>query len=244
MKLPYTPLQWAARHGEEDGELADGLGGMPVVCCSLHSQLAPVCAGLDGLRVAYVQLAGGALARAALGHGQAAAQARAARRHALGRPVLRRGVECVGIASALAWAAGAGYQAVVCAIGPGIVGTGTSLGHGGLGAADAANAAVGARRPPGARGPGLQRRRARPAPGRLPSHARGALALPGGRDRRLARRRRGTGLGRAADEVDVAGWRQACGDLPLSHMGRGPEEEPWFFAAAFAAGGSRADLAG
>ena len=24
--------------------------------------------------------------------------------------------------------------------------------------------------------------------------------------------------------------------LPLSHMGRGPDEDPWFFAAAFAAG--------
>src|SRR5204863_30737 len=42
MKLPYTPLQWAARHGEEGGELADDLGGLPVVCCSLHSQVAPV----------------------------------------------------------------------------------------------------------------------------------------------------------------------------------------------------------
>jgi len=34
----------------------------------------------------------------------------------------------------------------------------------------------------------------------------------------------------------VEGWEAACGGLPLSHMGRGPDEEPWFFAAAFAAG--------
>ena len=46
MKLPYTPLQVAVRHGEEDGELREGLAGMPVVCCSVHSQLAPACAGL------------------------------------------------------------------------------------------------------------------------------------------------------------------------------------------------------
>ena len=44
---------------------------------------------------------------------------------------------------------------------------------------------------------------------------------------------------RAADgldveEVDVAGWRGACDGLPLSHMGRGPSDDPWFFAAAFA----------
>jgi hypothetical protein len=39
-----------------------------------------------------------------------------------------------------------------------------------------------------------------------------------------------------AVEVDVAGWEEACAGLPLSHMGRGPDEDPGFFAAAFAAG--------
>jgi hypothetical protein len=40
----------------------------------------------------------------------------------------------------------------------------------------------------------------------------------------------------AVEEVDVDGWREACEDLPLEHMGRGPDDDPWFFAAAFAAG--------
>src|SRR5438034_182652 len=62
VKLPYTPLQHAVLHAEEAAPPAESLGGRPVVCCSLHSQLAPVCAGLGGeLRVAYVQLPGGAL---------------------------------------------------------------------------------------------------------------------------------------------------------------------------------------
>src|SRR5215203_3204494 len=62
MKLPYTPLQVAALHAEEDRELAQSLAGMPVVCCSLHSQLAPVCAGIgEGVRAAYLQIPGGAL---------------------------------------------------------------------------------------------------------------------------------------------------------------------------------------
>src|SRR3954451_16309255 len=61
MKLPYTPIQHAVRHAEEDDDLREDLGGLPVVCCSLHSQVAPACAALAGLRVAYVQLAGGAL---------------------------------------------------------------------------------------------------------------------------------------------------------------------------------------
>jgi hypothetical protein len=38
------------------------------------------------------------------------------------------------------------------------------------------------------------------------------------------------------EEVDVAGWEEACAELPLSHMGRGPTEDGLFFAAAFAAG--------
>src|SRR5918912_164961 len=44
-----------------DVELASDLGGMPVVCCTVHSQVVPVCAALAGIRVAYVQVAGGAL---------------------------------------------------------------------------------------------------------------------------------------------------------------------------------------
>src|SRR2546428_3092109 len=46
MKLPYTPLQTAVAHAEESGEPAGALSGMPVVSCSLHSQVAPVCAGI------------------------------------------------------------------------------------------------------------------------------------------------------------------------------------------------------
>jgi hypothetical protein len=34
----------------------------------------------------------------------------------------------------------------------------------------------------------------------------------------------------------VTGWEDACAGLPLFHMGRGADEDPWFFAAAYAAG--------
>src|SRR6059036_818699 len=62
IKLPYSPAQFAVVHAEEGEGLATELAGMPVVCCSLHSQLAAACAGLgEGVRVAYVQLEGGAL---------------------------------------------------------------------------------------------------------------------------------------------------------------------------------------
>ncbi len=61
MALPYAPGQWAIRHAEEDGGLAEALAGLPVVLCTVHSQVAPACAALVGLRVAYLQVAGGAL---------------------------------------------------------------------------------------------------------------------------------------------------------------------------------------
>jgi hypothetical protein len=44
------------------------------------------------------------------------------------------------------------------------------------------------------------------------------------------------------EELNPSGWREACDGLPLSHMGRGPDEDPDFFAAAFAAGRLARDL--
>jgi hypothetical protein len=38
------------------------------------------------------------------------------------------------------------------------------------------------------------------------------------------------------EEVEVDGWREECEGLILEHMGRGPNEDPWFFASAYAAG--------
>ena len=61
MSLPYTPGQLALRRGEEDRDVLGLLGRVPIVLCTVHSQVAPVCAALAGLRVAYVQVQGGAL---------------------------------------------------------------------------------------------------------------------------------------------------------------------------------------
>ena len=64
---------------------------MPVVCCSLHSQVAPVCAALVGLRVAYVQLAGGAIPTALSDARPRASRARSDRAGRRRRTVRRRG---------------------------------------------------------------------------------------------------------------------------------------------------------
>jgi len=238
IKLPYTPLQAAVRHADETGPLEDSLGGRPVVCCSLHSQLAPVCAGLGGgLRVAYVQLPGGALP-VSLSDTVRALRARGLLEAAVAVGACVDGdVHCVTTASALAWAAGAGFDAVVCGIGPGIVGTGTSLGHGGLAAAEAANAAASLAGSPivAARVSGADERERHRG---VSHHTRAvidlclgsvAVAWPAG----LAAP---AWLAESREEVEVDGWEEACSGLSLAHMGRGPAEDPWFFASAFAAG--------
>ena len=243
MKLPYTPAQAAWAHAEESGGLAETLGGMPVVCCSLHSQLAPVCAALAGLRVAYVQVPGGALPVSL------SDSVRELKPQGLVEVAIAAGacfdgdVECVGIASALAWARAQGFDVVLCAIGPGVVGTASRLGHGGLAAADAANAAS------ALGGTAVLAVRVSEADERdrhrgVSHHTRTALELclgevrvawPRGLDAPdwLAER----------EEVDVGDWRDACTGLTLSHMGRGPDDDPWFFAAAFAAGRLAAGIA-
>jgi hypothetical protein len=222
MKLPYTPVQLALRHAEEDAPLADSLDGMPVVCCSVHSQVVPVCAALAGHRVAYVQLDGGALP-VALSDALRVLGERGLLAATVGAGACFGGdVDCVNVWSALAWAKAQGHEAVVCSIGPGIVGTGTRLGHGGLAAAAAANAAT-------ALG------------GRPVIAVRVSEADPRERHRGLSHHAQAV-LDMSLVEVsvpapgDAYGWREACADLPLSHMGRGPDEDGAFFASAYAAG--------
>jgi hypothetical protein len=243
VKLPYTPVQHALVHAEETTELPRTLEGMPVVACSLHSQVAPVCAALAGRRVAYVQVPGGSLPVAL------SDALRDLRHRGLLVTTIAAGacfggeLEAVNAYSALALARASGAEVTVCAIGPGIVGTGTSLGHGGMAAADVVNAAD-----------------------RLEGRPVLALRVSGGDARG---RHQGVSHHSSAVlsvcaaactvawpeacpfeppanvervDVDVAGWRDACEGLRLDHMGRGPDDDPWFFAAAFAAGRLAAGL--
>jgi uncharacterized protein DUF3866 len=237
MKLPYTPLQAAVRHVEEDRELPASIGGLPVVCCSLHSQVAPACAGIGAdVRVAYVQLPGGALP-VSLSDAIRVLRARGLLTATVAVGACVEGEHAaVSVGSALAWASAESFDAVVCSIGPGIVGTGSALGHGGLAAAQAANAAaaLGGSAILAAR---ISEGDERPRHRGVSHHTEAVLEMCLG-DVTLAwpadLEAPATLSGR--QEVDVAGWRDACAGLPLAHMGRGPDEEPAFFAAAFAAG--------
>lgn len=236
MVLPYTPVQHAARHVEEDGELADDLGGLPVVCCTLHSQVAPACAGLAGRRVAYVQIPGGALP-VALSDTIRALRGRGLVEQAVGvGPCFGGDLQAVSTVSALAVVAGTGFDAAVCAVGPGIVGTGSRFGHGGLNAAHAANAAAGRGGAP-VLAVRVSHGDPRPRHQGISHHTRAVLELCGeGVTAAWPAGLEVPGDLGPVEEVDVDGWHEACAGLPLEHMGRGPDDDPWFFAAAFAAG--------
>ena len=235
MKLPYTPLQAAVLHVEEDAPLAESLSGMPVVCCSLHSQVAPVCAALGGVRTAYVQIPGGALP-VSLSDTVRALKTRGLVEVSIAVGACIEGdLQAVTVESALAWAAAAAVDAVVCAVGPGIVGTGSPLGHGGLSAADAAQATAALGGVPviaarASEGDARERHRG------VSHHTRSVVQLGPSEALVAWPASAAPPEGLTVEEVDVTGWEDACAGLPLLHMGRGPEEDPVFFAAAYAAG--------
>jgi hypothetical protein len=144
-------------------------------------------------------------------------------------------LDSVNVYSALTLAAAQRADVAVCSVGPGLVGTGTALGHGGMAAAVVASAATGLDgRPVLALRVSERDHRARHAG--LSHHAASVLAVAGGNVAAAwpegcpFEQPPGTTL------VDVSDWRDACAGLPLEHMGRGPDDDPWFFAAAFAAG--------
>lgn len=233
----YAPTQRVSQLVEETDELAESLDGMPVVCCGIHSQLAPAVAGFGPGRIAYVQLAGGALP-VSLSDTVRGLKLRRRIDLALAvSPCSDGDAQALTLASALAWVRARGFDVAMCAIGPNIVSTRSSLGHGGMAVADAVNtaSALGGRPIVCVRYSDADER-----PGQLgvSEYTRSALRLclgehavawPAGGPER-------PGWLAAAKEVDVDGWVEACEGLELSHRGSGLAGDPWFFASAFAAG--------
>jgi hypothetical protein len=230
MKLNYTPLQHAVEPLDGDGA---GLAGA-VGVISLHGQLAPLAWGFaqaGGGRLGYVQTAGGALPGGlsqtvvelrSRGWLSAHLTAGAAYGGADGETISTAG----GIAAALARC-----DAVVCGPGPGILGSGTPLGHGGLVALDSAHAALALGRPTllAARMSDSDPRERHRG---LSHHTRTVLELL------LAPVVVALPDDASAPHDDRHDWRPASGDLdgfpwPLRSMGR---DDRAFFAAAAAAG--------
>ncbi|HEX2849456.1 MAG TPA: DUF3866 family protein [Acidimicrobiales bacterium] len=140
LKLRYTSLQVDTGAREEEAPPPDDLDGTPVVACFLHSQLPAVAAAFKslapGARLAYVMTDGAALPLAlsdlvAELRDRSLLDLTVTAGHAFGGDA-----EAVNLHSALLVARGAGADAIVAGIGPGVVGTGTAYGHTGLGVVD------------------------------------------------------------------------------------------------------------
>jgi hypothetical protein len=266
MKLNYTSLQQPVDpvevpYGEgEDAVAPAPARRIPVLVLSLHGQLAPGAwaAGqaAPGLRLGYVQTPGGALP------GRLSRDVAELRRrellcgHVTAGPAHGGEGEAITTVGALHAAADSlGWDAVVAGPGPGIVGSATPYGHGGMAALDAAHASLSL---------GLETLLAprfsagdeRPRHRGLSHHTEAVLRLLLG------------GVRVPVPEIDDALWptggaagdtpldrlREACADrhdvwvravsldgyaasgLPTTTMGRTLDEDRLFFAAALAAG--------
>lgn len=253
MKVRYTSLQADVGADEEHHpDRPTDLGGTPVVACSVHSQVGVVAAVLaaarPGTRVAYAMTDGAALplALSDLVHdlrGAGLLVGTVTAGHAFGGDH-----EAVSVPSALAVARHAlDAEVVVASMGPGLVGTGSRLGHSGLEQAGLLDAAtwLGGRPVMCTRASSGD---ARPRHQGISHHSATVLdavrsevdvPLPPGLVLDLGGRHRP----RTVEGPDAAGALAAAG-LRVTTMGRGPEQDALFFAAASSAAAHAASLLG
>ena len=222
MKLNYTPLQHAIDPVE--AEELDLPVEKPVAVCFLHAQLPCVAWGArERGRIGYVQTGGGALPGS---HSRVV-------RELLDRDLLA-GHVCAGpafggqhdaittIGALHAGLTKLGWDAAIAAPGPGILGSATALGHGGMEALDSVHAALAL----GCRTilvPRMSSGDARARHWGVSHHTRTVLDLV----------LKPVEVATPADE-DLAGYLDS--GLPATTMGRSAEEDPTFFMAALAGG--------
>ncbi|MBW3579463.1 MAG: DUF3866 family protein [Actinobacteria bacterium] len=266
MKLRYTSLQADVGSAEElhAGAVAesDDLDGVPVVVCGLHSQLPCVAAAVKharpDLRLGYIMTDGGGLALAgsdlvAATRSAGLVDVSVTAGHAFGGDH-----EALNVASALVVARKvAGAEVIVVAMGPGSAGTATRLGFTALEVAPALDAAeaLGGRpiaavrfslADPRLRHQGVSHH-SRTALALL-SRARATIGVPRGPfEARLRRDLDASGVADRHRLVSVPdpGVPQllAAHGLQVTSMGRGPEDDPGFYAVAGAAGTVAATVA-
>jgi Protein of unknown function (DUF3866) len=248
MKLNYSSLQHPVEPVEALRE--EGVGrDIPVLVLSLHGQLAPAAwaaaRAAGGMRIGYVQTAGGALPGALSKDAAELRRAGLLCDHLTAGPAFGGELEALTVIGALRAAAGPlGWDAAIAGPGPGIGGSGSALGHGGMAALDTAHAslALGLETllaPRMSSGDPRERHRG------LSHHTETVLGMLLGSVRVPAVR---------DDEAALSALRGACGDrhelwprealvdeyaetgLPAEHMGRSIHEDRLFFSAALAAG--------
>lgn len=240
MKLNYTSLQHAVLPVE--GEALALPLGRPAAVFGLHGQLAPLAwafgQAAPGAALGYVQTAGGALPGGLSGVVRDLLARELLAGHLTAGPAFGGEAEAITAAGAIHHGlAERGWGAVVCGPGPGILGSGSALGHGGMVAMDTAHVALalGCRTLVVARMSGGD---PRPRHRGVSHHSRTVLdlllapvtvALPDGFDGEVGDRHDVRTV-----RADLDGYRAS--GLPATTMGRSLDEDPAFFAAALAAG--------
>jgi hypothetical protein len=261
MKLNYTSLQHAVIPAE--GRELQAPLKRPVGVFQLHGQLAPLAWALaqarGGLRVGYVQTAGGALPGAMSDTVRQLLRRGLLAGHTTAAPAYGGGQEAITTAGAIHdGLAEERWDVALVGPGPGILCSGSALGHGGIVALDSAHAALALGCPtvltarmssgdPRERHRGLSHHTRtvlelllRPVTLPVPPGARLFSEMDGIGPALDAARAAGHEVVEAA--VDVDGYRAS--GLPTRTMGRTFDEDRLFFAAALAAGGALAQLVG
>ncbi len=232
----------------EKGTPIQGTRGIRALILPLHGHLAPAAwaatQASPGIRVGYVQTAGGALP-GSLSRDVAELRERGLLcGHVTAGPAYGGEHEALSTVGALDAAVSLGWDAVLVGPGPGIIGSDTALGHGGMAALDSAHAALSLRLPT-LISPRLSSSDPRERHRGLSHHTRTVLglllasvdvAVPEGEDEITAALKEAGGerhhLRSASIDLDA----YAASGLPTTTMGRSLVDDPLFFAAPLAAG--------
>ena len=250
MKLNYTSLQHSAEPFEGRSVFSlDPIGpkGTPlhVGVLPLHGHLAPAAWAMaqaaPGLRVGYVQTGGGALPGSFSRDVKQLRERGLLAGHVTAAPAYGGEHEALSTVGALDAAASLGWDAVLVGPGPGIIGSETTYGHGGIAALDSAHAALSLGLPT-ILSPRLSSADPRPRHRGLSHHTRTVLelllapvdvAIPED-EPEIAAALEGPRHRVHQIPADLAGY--AAAELPTTTMGRSLHDDPLFFAAPLAAG--------
>jgi uncharacterized protein DUF3866 len=263
IKLNYTSLQHPVHPAELPVRLMDpggpkvapegGETKVPVLVVPLHGHLAPAAwaarEAAPRLRVGFVQTAGGALP-GSLSRDVAELRERGLLYgHVTAAPAYGGEHEALSVAGGIDAAASSfGWDAVIAGPGPGIIGSASQLGHGGMAALDTAHASL-ALDHPTLLSPRLSsadpRERHRPVSHHTLTVMHRLLAgvsipIPSGEPELRAALASAAGDRHRLEELPVDLDAYAASGLPRRTMGRDIAEDPLFFAAALASGSALA----
>jgi hypothetical protein len=258
IKLNYTSLQHPvdpveARSGdasvsERDAESGAASAQVPVLVLPLHGHLAPAAWAAaqtsPGVRLGYVQTGGGALPGSLSRDVAELRERELLCGHVAAAPAYGADCEALSTVGALDAAANRlDWDAIVVGPGPGIIGSNTELGHGGMAALDSAHAALSLRLPT-LISPRLSASDPRERHLDVSHHTYTVLelllasvevAVPAGEDEIATALEAASGQHRLRTAAaDLDGYAET--GLPRRTMGRDLAEDPLFFAAPLAAG--------